>query len=75
MVIRRVQIGSLYKLMDETLVREVGVASAEMVSPTVWHQRWEYMSEHGLQLSSNKELFLGCKLAPLKFCEDYIYGK
>ena len=75
MVIKGVQIGSLYKLMDETQVGEAAVASAKMVSPTVWHRRLGYMSERGLQLLSNKEFFLGYKSVPLEFCEDCIYGK
>ena len=75
MVIKGVQIGSLYKLMDETQVGEAAVASAKMVSPTVWHRRLGYMSERGLQLLSNKELLSGCMSAPLEFCIGCIYGK
>ena len=47
-VIKRVQIGGLYKLMGVTQVGEVAIASSKMVSPMVWHRHLKYMSEHGL---------------------------
>ena len=75
MVIKGVQIDSLYKLMGETHVGEAGGASSRMVSPTVWHRHLGHMSECGLQLLSNKELLPGFKSAPLEFYEYCIYGK
>ena len=75
MVIKEVQIGSLYKLVGETQVGEATVAILKMVSPTVWHRRLGHMSERGLQLLSNKDLLPGFKSVPLEFCEDCIYGK
>ena len=70
-----VQICDLYKLMGETQVEEAAVASSKMVSPTVWHRCLGHISEHGLQLLSNKELLSRFKSVPLEFYEDCIYGK
>ena len=75
MVIKGVQIGGLYKLMDETQVGEAVVSSAKIVFSMVWHQCLGYMSECGLQLLSNMELLPRYKSVPLKFCEDCIYSK
>lgn len=51
-------------------IDDLYVVSAKMVSSIVWHCHLGYISKHGLQVLSHKELLLGYKSELLKFCED-----
>jgi transposase InsO family protein len=68
-------IGSLYKLIGETLNGEAAVASGSTESTMIWHRRLGHISERGLQILSKRGLLPGIKFTSFEFCEDCLYGK